>query len=296
MFNALSGEITVSMNRSILLLGAAGMAGHVVRDYLSTIPSFKVTSTARSANDQSVIGLDVTCQSRLEEVLLNTKPDFVVNCIGALVSQSENDLESAIRLNSLLPNTLSRMGKSFSFRLIHVSTDCVFSGKKGDYTELDYRDGDTNYARTKAIGEVQNDRDLTIRTSIVGPEIKSNGTGLLDWFLKQNSSVVGFSRVYWSGVSTLELAKAIHYAIEKGTKGLIHLCPSQKIAKSDLLRVVAKIWKKNTTINDDDSYKSDKSLVNTREDWEYKVPDYESMFCELKGWMDQFPERYVHYR
>ena len=283
------------MSKRILILGSAGMAGHVIYEYFSAQQSFLVESTARSAVNDSTFTLDATSDSKIREVLDITTPDIVINCIGALVSQAEQDPESAVRLNSLLPHYLSKLGNTLGFRLIHISTDCVFSGKKGNYIECDFRDGDTTYARTKAIGELVNNRDITIRTSIVGPELKSNGTGLMDWFLKQRSSVTGFSGVFWSGVTTLELAKAIHYAIDKGVTGLVHLCPNEKISKADLIRIFSKTWRRSIAINDDDSYVSDKSLVNTRNDWTFATADYEKMVVELKEWMERFPERYSHY-
>ena len=168
--------------RKILILGAGGMAGHVMAEYLAQKPEYEIIRCARTAVTPDTILLDVTEFQKLEEILRDRRPDMVVNCVGMLVQASQERVDQAILINSYLPHFLSRLGKKYGFKLIHISTDCVFSGDRGGYAEDDFRDGDTPYARTKALGEVINDRDLTLRTSIIGPELKRDGTGLLHWF------------------------------------------------------------------------------------------------------------------
>src|SRR5690606_24943808 len=116
-------------------------------------------------------------------------------------------------------------------KLIHISTDCVFSGNRGAYTEDDFCDANDTYGRSKALGELNNDRDLTIRTSIIGPELKTNGEGLLHWFLNQSTPVNGFTEAYWGGVTTLELAKAIKTALMSDLKGIVNLTNGESISK-----------------------------------------------------------------
>jgi dTDP-4-dehydrorhamnose reductase len=227
----------------------------------------------------------------LEEV----RPSYVINCVGALVLQSKNDVSTAIFLNSFLPHFLSKVGDVLNYKLIHISTDCVFSGKEGQYTEESYRDGDDNYARSKALGEVINNKDLTIRTSIIGPELKTNGTGLLDWFFKQKGTLNGYTQAYWSGVTTLELAKATVEFLKQDIIGLYQLCPQDKISKYALLKLFAKVWDRKIEVIPFDNYTVDKSLVCTRSDFSYPAPEFETMLLEMKEWMEMHGDYYKHY-
>ncbi|MFK5950676.1 MAG: SDR family oxidoreductase [Methylococcales bacterium] len=279
----------------LVVLGCAGMAGHIVAEYLESKDGCEVYGIARSEGRFVTHVTDVTDFDVLESILKEIQPDFVINCIGVLVSQSSDDICSAIQINSYLPHYLARLGKKLGFKLIHISTDCVFSGKEGGYREDSFRDGDDNYARTKALGEVINDRDLTIRTSIIGPELKTNGTGLFDWFMKQSGDINGYTEAYWSGVTTFELAKAIYEFIKQDTCGLFQLCPDDKISKYDLLKCFSKVWQRKISINPVSTYTVDKSLVSTRDDFSYSVPDYQHMLEEQRDWMKSHADYYAHY-
>jgi dTDP-4-dehydrorhamnose reductase len=283
------------MKKNIVILGSQGMAGHIMAEVLDTTNEYEIFGVARQSGKYVDKVLDVTDFKSLEKYLEHVKPSHVINCIGALVSQSRNDVPTAILLNSYLPNFLSQLGNKLDFKLIHISTDCVFSGKDGQYTEASYRDGDDNYARTKALGEIINDKDLTIRTSIIGSEIKSNGTGLLDWFFKQNGIIKGYTQAYWSGVTTLELANATKEFIKQDVTGLYQLCPKEKISKYDLLKLFAKVWDKNIEVTPFEDYKVDKSLVCTRNDFKYPKPEFEKMLIETKQWMEEHSSYYSHY-
>lgn len=284
--------------KKVIILGALGMAGHIMAEYLHSTKKYTICGIARSNESKYITKvLDVKDFSLLEEYIKEIKPDFIINCIGILVSKSNNELTTAIQINSYLPHFLSELGNKLNFKLIHISTDCVFSGKDGQYKEDSFRDGNDNYARTKALGEVINEKDLTIRTSIIGPELKTNGTGLLDWFLKQKTDISGYSKAYWSGVTTLELAKQTDAFLEQDIKGLYQLCPLEKISKYDLLKEFAKVWGKDIKISDNPNYNVDKSLVCTRNDFKYKDsrPTYENMLIESKDWMNKNPLNYEHY-
>ena len=281
--------------KKLVVLGCAGMAGHIVAEYLSGQEEYQVFGIARSEGRFVTHVVDVTDFTTLEATLTEIKPDHVINCVGVLVSKSSDDICSAIQINSYLPHYLARLGKIHEFKLIHISTDCVFSGKVGGYKEDSFRDGDDNYARTKALGEVINNVDLTIRTSIIGPELKSNGTGLFDWFMKQSGKINGYTEAYWSGVTTYELAKAIHEFIKQGVRGLYQLCPEDKISKYDLLKSFAEIWEHEVEISPVSTYSVDKSLISTRKDFNYSVPDYQSMLQEQHDWMKVHAEYYTHY-
>lgn len=282
--------------KKVVVLGSVGMAGHIMAEYFDSTPGFEVFGIAREPGRFVSERVDVLDFNLLQKTLGRIKPDYVINCIGVLVGKSNSDICLAIDLNSYLPHFLANLGGEIDFKLIHISTDCVFSGKGGDYSETSFRDGDDNYARTKALGEVVNDKDLTIRTSIIGPEIKRNGAGLLDWFFKQSGEVNGYSKAYWSGVTTLELAKATCDLITQDIVGLFQLCPKEKISKYDLLKLFSKIWGKKIKIISSDTYEVDKSLVCTRLDFNYTVPGYEEMLIELRAWMDLHKEYYLQYK
>ncbi len=281
--------------QKVVVLGSQGMAGHIMAEVLDETGEYEVYGVARQSGSYVDSVLDVTEVNALEKYLDRVKPDYVINCIGALVSQSRDDVPSAILLNSYLPNFLSQLGNKLEYKLIHISTDCVFSGTDGQYTETSYRDGDDNYARTKALGEVINDKDLTIRTSIIGPEIKTNGTGLLDWFFKQEGTVNGYTQAFWSGVTTLELAKATVEFLKQDITGLYQLCPNDKISKFDLLKLFSKVWGKELEVTPFDNYTVDKSLICTRTDFDYPTIELKKMLIELKEWMDERPSYYLHY-
>jgi len=282
--------------KKVVVLGALGMAGHIMAEYLDKTGEYEVFGVARQPGRYVDAVLDVTDFNTLKEYLETVRPDYVINCVGALVAHARDRAADAILLNSYLPHFLSELGKNTGYKLIHISTDCVFSGKDGQYREDSFRDGDDNYARSKALGEVINDRDLTIRTSIIGPELKADGTGLLDWFFKQSGEIKGYSKAYWSGVTTLELAKATGELIRQNITGLYQLCPNDKISKYDLLKLFAKTWNKEMVIMPFDGYAVDKSLVCTRTDFIYQKPEYEAMLMETKQWMDEHSDYYMHYK
>lgn len=283
--------------KKILVLGAGGMAGHVMAECLSKKQRYEVTRCARRTFTPDTILMDVTDFSNVENILSEQQPDIVINCVGMLIQASQDRIDQAILINSYLPHFLSGLGRKYGFRLIHISTDCVFSGSRGEYSEDDFRDGDTPYARTKALGEVINDRDLTLRTSIIGPELKKNGTGLLHWFLMQKGEVRGFVKTYWSGVTTLELAKLADDCVVHGATGLVNLTTIPKISKYDLLVECQNVWRHDTVnIIPDDSHSSDKSLVSHRQNLEiHSPPAYSTMLVELRDFMNQRREWYRHY-
>lgn len=279
-----------------VVIGALGMAGHVMAEYLESTGEYKVLGVARQPGLRVSKVLDVLDFLQLEAYLKEVGAQVVVNCVGALVSDARDHISRAILLNSYLPHYLAELGDKYRFRLIHISTDCVFSGEDGNYLEASFRDGDDNYARTKALGEVAYGQHLTIRTSIIGAELKDNGTGLMDWFFKQHGTVTGYSQAYWSGVTTLELAKATHEFIYQNVSGLVHLCPESKISKFELLDLINEIWQRDCSIESNDSYVVDKSLISTRSDLTHSVPSYRAMLEATQKWLESRVEHYPHYK
>lgn len=281
---------------NLLVFGASGMAGHIVAEYFSQKDDFNVIRCLRSRLFHGSYYFNALDFEEVERIINESHPDVIVNCVGILVHSAENNVEMAIHINSLFPHFLSRMAKKYGFKLIHISTDCVFSGKSGDYAEDDFRDGDTIYARTKALGELINGIDLTIRTSIVGPELRCDGTGLLHWFLMQKGKIFGYSNVFWSGVTTLELAKYIHYCITHNITGLKHLTVEPKISKYELLKMFKREWKHDAVeILSDDSYTSDKSLLSSLKKDSYRLASYNDMLRELYLFMNSHQNFYNHY-
>ena len=268
------------------------MAGHVITRYLESLNKYKIINVAlEKLNDETIIA-NVEEKELVKDIISKYKPNIVINCIGLLVKASSNHPDLAIYLNSFFPHYLAKLGKEMNFKLIHLSTDCVFSGKKGEYSENDFKDGEDMYARTKALGEIINDRDLTFRLSIIGPEIRENGTGLFHWLMTQTGEAPGYSQVYWTGVTTLELAKAIDSAIDQNLTSLYHLVPKKKISKFALLNLIKEVWGKSIKINEVEEPKHDKSLINNRRDFDYEIPDYQTMLTELYEWMKNWNYRY----
>jgi len=270
----------------VLILGGNGMAGHIMKQYYLAKKKYDVFYTSRDRYDKNSIFLDVTDFRRVEEVIDKIKPDIVINCIGILNKHASQDQLLAIQVNSLLPHQLAKLSQHNGGKLIHISTDCVFSGTKGDYKENEIPDGTSDYAQSKRLGEIKNDKHLTIRTSIIGPELKDNGIGLFLWFMKQTGEIKGFEKVLWNGVTTLELAKATEELIHQKVTGLVHLCSDTKISKYHLLKNIQKVFNKyNVNIIPDDNVVLDRTLKNTRTDFSYSIPSYQEMLFELRNWI-----------
>jgi len=282
--------------KKILLLGATGMAGHVAYHYLKETNKYEIVDVVfRNKLTADSIVLDVTDKQATEELIKAVKPDIIVNCIGILIKGSRQHPDNAIYINAYFPHLLERLSSEIDAKLIHISTDCVFSGKKGNYTERDFRDADDVYGRSKALGEVENDRDVTLRTSIIGPELKQNGEGLFHWFMHQEGKVNGFTDAIWGGVTTLELAKAIDKAIDNNFTGLVHLSNGTGINKYDLLNLFKTIWNRNNVdINLFEGHAVDKSLQSSTK-FNMNVPSYSAMLDEMKNWMDKYRDMYQNF-
>lgn len=281
---------------SVLLFGATGMAGHVIYYYLQSTGKYVVNNVVfrNKLTDDSII-VDVTDKEKVVQVIRKVRPQFIINCVGVLVKGAKEFPDQAIYINAYFPHLLKKTSDEVGAKLVHISTDCVFSGKKGNYTECDFRDADDIYGRSKALGEIINDKDLTIRTSIIGPELKTNGEGLFHWFMKQQGEINGFTSAYWGGVTTLELAKAIDVAIKQKWTGLVQLSNGTGITKYELLLLFKRIWdKKNIVIRPFANDKIDKSIARS-DRFDYQVPTYEEMLLEQYRWMDYYREMYVQY-
>lgn len=267
--------------KKVLLIGATGMLGHMVYKYFEGLGTYELFNAVyRTPLNEKSIVCNVKDQLALVSLFEKTQPDVVINCVGALLKESRENPSSAIYLNALFPHILKDLCNKQQAKLIHVSTDCVFSGKKGSYKEDDFRDADDVYGRSKALGEIFDEPHCTLRTSIIGPELKANGTGLFNWFMHQQGEVNGFTQAFWSGVTTLELAKAIHKAIENNLEGLFHITNGQKISKYQMLLLFNQFKKEPLIIKPSNHYFADKSLAKSSK-FNFEVPSYEEMISKI---------------
>jgi dTDP-4-dehydrorhamnose reductase len=274
----------------LLVLGADGMLGHQVARKLSK--SHEVVATLRKPAASGVIaalegcriisGLDVRVPDASEDLLLREKPQVVVNAVGIVKQRLPADSVESIEVNSLFPHRLAATCRLVDARLIHISTDCVFSGNRGNYHEADNPDPLDLYGRTKLLGEVTGDGCLTIRTSIIGLEL-AHYSGLVEWFLRQRGFVLGYRRARWNGMTTLELARVIDTLV-KGSEldGLWHIS-TEPISKYQLLADLASVLKLQTTVVPDDTVVIDRSLNSERfrTRLPYSPPSWEQMLQEL---------------
>lgn len=280
-----------------LVLGCNGMAGHMVALYLKT-RAHEVIGFARQKSSyiDTIIG-DATNINLLCQVIQDGKYDTIVNCIGVLNQFAEFDHANAIFLNSYLPHYLSKITENTKSQIIHISTDCVFSGAKGGYTEKSFPDGITFYDRTKALGELNDNKNVTLRTSIVGPDMKDSGIGLLNWFMQQRNTIYGYAGAIWTGQTTLQLAKTVEAAAIVRAHGLYNAVPNETISKYDLLQLFNQyIRKVPIQIIKKDDFISDKTLIRTNWDgFNYQIPGYREMIKELGIWMKEHKSMYPQY-
>lgn len=279
-----------------LVLGCTGMAGHMISLYLHE-RNHEVLGFARKKFQYvpSVSG-DARDTAFLKTLIKEGKFDSVVNCVGVLNQSAEEDRERAVFLNAYLPHFLARAAEETKVQVIHLSTDCVFSGDRGGYTEEDFPDGRTFYDRTKALGELDDEKNVTLRNSIVGPDLYPGGIGLLNWFLQQHGEVDGYTKSLWTGLTTLQLAKTVEAAARVRAQGIYHMVPDSTVTKFELLELFNRhLRREPVKINPMDGVNADKSLKRTRFDFDFPVPDYETMVCELAAWMKTHKEMYPHY-
>lgn len=273
-----------------LIIGGDGMLGHVVKLHMQE-QGHEVRSTSRG--DGADYQFDATKNmDDLGGFVDDFQPDATINCIGILNKEAEEHKSRAVLINSYLPHYLGELCLAKDIKFVHISTDCVFEGDGiGEYTESSFKDATSFYGRSKALGELDNDKNLTLRTSIVGPDKNQNGIGLFQWFMNQEGEANGFDKVQWSGVTTIELAKCIEKAIENNLTGLRHAVNNEKIDKYSLLELFKKHFNKNITINRSSDYVSDKSLIRTT-DFDFNIPSYDQMIQEMSEWVSKYKDLY----
>ena len=259
----------------VLVLGATGMLGNAVLRFFAQSAGYEVFGSARSTSalhllpadlsDCLICGVDVDHIDTLISLFYKVQPDVVINCIGLVKQLAEaDDPMSAIPVNSLLPHRLARLCGVAGARLVHMSTDCVFSGAKGMYTEADMSDAKDFYGRSKYLGEVDYPHAITLRTSIIGHELNGSHS-LVGWFLAQQGSVKGFRRAIFSGLPTVDLARVIRdHVIPHPELHGVHHVSADPINKYELLTLISNVYGKKIDIAIDDNFIIDRSLDSTR--------------------------------
>ena len=275
--------------KTILVLGATGMLGNAVLRLFAQSPGYRAYGTTRSVRPQPIPGasaatmiggIEAENPDSLAEALATAKPDVVINCVGVVKQlAAADDPLVAIPLNAILPHRLARLAGIAGARLIQISTDCVFSGSRGNYLESDLPDATDLYGRSKLLGEVDYANAITLRTSIIGHEL-NGARSLVDWFLSQQGSTKGFNKAIFSGVPTIELARIIrdHVLPNPGLRGLYHVS-AEAIDKYSLLQMVAQAYGKAIEIVPSDAVVIDRSLNSERfrASTGYRPPDWRSL-------------------
>ena len=279
-----------------LVLGCNGMAGHMISVYLQE-QGHDVLGFDRHSSKyvRNVVG-DARDTGFVKQIIDEGKFDSVINCIRIPNQFAEKDKALASFLNSYFPHYLADITCGTNTQIIHMSTDCVFSGKKGNYTENDFCDGETFYDRSKALGELEDDKNITLRNSIVGPDINAEGIGLLNWFMQQSGEIKGYTKALWTGQTTLQLAKTMEVAAREKAHGLFNTVPDQAISKYNLLRLFNRYIRNDIVqITPVDGIVANKALKRTRFEFGYLIPDYEQMISELAQWMREHSKMYPQY-
>ena len=257
------------------------MLGHVLLKKLNANKVFEIYDITRNKEDSTNnFECDVTNFDSLFEIIKNVKPHFIINCIGVLIKGSNENPSNAVLINAVLPNKLVQFSKAVNSKLIHISTDCVFDGSKGNHLESDNKTAQDIYGLSKSLGEINDNKNLTLRTSIIGPELKNNGEGLFSWFLSQDGKVNGYTESIWGGVTTFVLSDIIIKCLEKEYTGLLHVTNRTPISKFKLLSLIkSKFGLDNIILKKVSGKKSNKSL-NTKYNY-FNVPSYEEMIIDM---------------
>jgi dTDP-4-dehydrorhamnose reductase len=278
----------------VLILGSTGLLGSTILKYFSIKSNFKCFGTIRKSSDKKKLKyinkvklykVDFDKPRSLRKVFSTIKPNLVINCIGVVKQVLNSNMNSEIiRVNSFLPHYLSELiNENNEIRFIHFSTDCVFSGLKGRYLESDVTDAKDIYGVSKMLGEVDKSNNLTLRTSIIGQELKTNYS-LLNWFLSQKKQIKGYKNAIFSGLTAPEIARVIHnYVIpNKKIRGIYHLS-GKPISKYDLLYILKKIYKKKIKIMPDLKIKINRSLNSNlfQKATGYKPPTWNKLIEEM---------------
>jgi len=279
----------------VLILGYNGMVGHVIALYFKE-------------RGHEVLGYDITksniinsltgsfhSEYQIRKIINDGNFDAVINCTAIVNQFAEEDKAEAAFINAYFPHFLEDVTRGTNTIVVHRSTDCIFSGNRGQYAVNDIPDAISFYARTKIIGELLNEKDITIRTSLVGPEQDNNGIGLLNWFRLQKEQLNGYVNAIWTGLTTDEFAREIEYLINKRAHGLFHCVPSYAISKFELLELFEKQFPNNRKLNKIENKRVDKSLIQSIGTYGLQIPSYDDMIQMMSHWIEKHKELYPKY-
>lgn len=269
----------------ILVLGCTGVVGHAVALYF------------KEAGHEVFDKYDETIYDKeaLMKAINDVKPDAIINCTAIVNQAAEEDKAGAAYLNAYLPHLLETLTAGTNTVVVHRSTDCIFSGAKGQYVLEDWPDAKSFYARTKAVGELNNDKDITIRVSLIGPAQDENDGSLLNWFLNQKGEVKGFVNAIWTGLTTLEYAKTIESLLNQKAHGVFQAAPKSAISKYELISIFEKYFPGGRTIVRVENNRVDKSLVPFWGSYDIDIKDYEEQVVEMRKWIEKHPGLYPAY-
>ncbi|MCL1630570.1 sugar nucleotide-binding protein [Sporolactobacillus sp. CPB3-1] len=271
----------------LLIFGGEGMAGHVIVSYFQELSNVSLYYTTRTIDDRHSIYFHLPDSVKAEEIIEMIRPDIVINCIEIAGEEAEKNPLLALQINSLFPYQLAKLTERQGGRLIHLSTDCVFSGARGVYSETDDPDSHSVYATSKHLGEVTRGPHLTIRASVIGPELRAGSARLFSRFMECTDEISGAEYCMWNGVTTLELAKAIKAFIDNKVTGLYHLSSPHQISEKNLLELMQRVFLKNEiTIIPEFEKHFERFIKNSRTDADYQAHPYDLMLMELKQWMN----------
>jgi len=279
---------------NILVIGSGGMLGHTTTLYMRSA-GHQVTDISRAHNlDERTLLMDVTERGALSRNFL-MQFDAVINCAALLIQPCKSRPHDAVLLNSWFPHMLEVELRDTAVKIIQVSTDGVFHGDRSPYCENDIPDAQTFYGRSKLLGELDNGKDITVRASFVGPDLKPQGTGLMHWFVSQKEHVTGYCNVRFNAVTSLEFAKFAVHALENDFSGIYHLGASESISKAEFLHKVKGCFQLDIEIEDDYRINTNHTLHTVRNCCGYEPKTYQIMLDELKVWMEQNRHLYPHY-
>lgn len=257
----------------VFVLGNKGVVGHAIAMYFSEAGHDVVCS-----ND--------TTEAGIRSLMAEHSFDAIINCTAIVNQAAEEDKACAAYLNSYLPHLLESLTADTKTVVVHRSTDCIFSGTRGQYTLEDWPDAKSFYARTKAVGELVNDKDITIRVSLIGPAQDEEDGSLLNWYLHQQGQVKGFANAIWTGLTTLEYARTIESLLNQKAHGLFQAAPDVTISKFELISLFEKYFPGGRTIIKVDNARVDKSLVPFWDSYDIHIRGYEEQIAEMKQWID----------
>lgn len=282
------------MCNKVLVIGSGGMLGHVVTLYLRAKGvSVDDISKTRAISSNTIL-LDILDETALKDFLKEKKYSAVINCTALLLAASEQNKTQAILLNTYFPHWLEQYYNNTDTQVIQVSTDGVFCGISAPYCEYDYSDSVTFYGKTKYLGELHNEKDITIRSAFWGPDISANGIGIFNWFMCQDKAVSGYANVYFNGVSSLEFAKCVFYLLTHHRSGIFHLGIPEPISKYHLLKTISSVFGRNIAIQETFLPQNNNILENTRKDIAFSSKCLQKSVEELHEWIREYRQFYPH--